>query len=64
MNADRHLLEQVRLSMRDILRKLERSGAPAGIADHVGLALARLESFLGMTDRWDAGNHDNNQSGD
>jgi hypothetical protein len=64
MNADRSLLEQVRVSLRDALKQLERSGAPRGVADHVELALVRLDSFLGMVDKWEAGNGSQDQAGD
>jgi hypothetical protein len=53
MNADREALERIRTSLEDCLRQLPKTGAPAGIADQVGLALQRLNSFLEMVDSWD-----------
>jgi hypothetical protein len=56
MNADREGLEQIRAQLEEALRNLPGTGAPAGIAEHVELALRRLNSFLEMIDGWDKGN--------
>lgn len=56
MNADREMLEIIRAKLDECLRRLPEAGAPSGIADHVELALRRLDSFLEMVDKWDEGN--------
>jgi len=56
MNADREKLKEVRTRLEECLQKLPSAGAPAGIAEHVDIALRRLNSFLQMIDKWDEGN--------
>jgi hypothetical protein len=56
MNANRDLLEEVRVALAEVVEKLERSGAPSGIAAHVELALTRLEAFVAIGAKWDEGN--------
>jgi len=56
MNADRETLEQIRAQLEQSLEALPTTGAPAGIAEHVELALRRLDAFLEMIDGWDKGN--------
>lgn len=56
MNADREALEQIRAQLEDVFERLPNTGAPAGIAEYVELALGRLRSFLEMIDEWDNGN--------
>jgi hypothetical protein len=55
MNADREKLEAIRAKLEDCLELLPRTGAPSGIADHVSLAIHRLDAFLEMIDKWDQG---------
>jgi hypothetical protein len=57
MNADREALEQIRADLEESLRKLASSGAPAGIGEHIELALRRLNSFLEMINDWEKGNN-------
>lgn len=56
MNADRKLLEEIRVQLEECLQKLPGTGAPAGITEHLDSAVRRLNSFLEMIDNWDRGN--------
>ena len=45
--ADGESAEQLLLSLRDILERIDRSGLPADIGAHVDLACCRLAEVVG-----------------
>lgn len=53
MDADRKVLGDILAKLRECHEQLSRSRAPAGIADHIQMAIRRLKDHIQMIDKWD-----------